>query len=326
MFFSIIVPAYNAAESIKRCINSIKKQSFREFEMIVVNDGSSDATEEVLREEESLLFLKVIHTKNNGVSSARNTGLSHAEGDYVIFLDSDDEMTEDSLSVYYNILKERPSLDIVIGDFWKKYPSKEKLCHIYKDCSETAVYSEGKKEFNPYISRTMGTVWGKCYRRVLFEGCTFDKELSLCEDAELNCRIFPKAKEIAYIPKPVYRYYYGDSSTIRKYDPNQIKKYEMALEILLKYRNGVLTGFVNEFICNVYNVICVNVICNENNPANSGQKIREIKETTEMPVFFETFTEADLRNVPLKHRFLVKMAQKKNYKAIYRISSLYNKK
>lgn len=328
MLFSIIVPAYNAADTIQRCIDSVRGQSFSDYELIVVNDGSTDATLEKLKDaQKNGLGSKmiIIDSENKGVSSARNKALSEAKGDFCIFLDSDDELTQDALSVYHKALRGKPKADIVMGDFIKKYPQKEKKYRIYGNVSKEAEYSENEKKFRPFISRTMGMVWGKCYRRNLFLNDTFHPELGLCEDAELNCRIFPKAREIYYVPEFVYRYYYSDDSTIRRFDAGQITRYVSALEKIKEFRVGVTEDFTDEFVCNVFNVICVNIICNPNNPAAPKEKIEAIGNTARIPVFSETFSRANLKKIPLKHRMFIIWAKEKKYERIYKTATLYHK-
>ena len=327
MFFSVIVPAYNCMDTIKRCILSVESSSFRDYEMIVVNDGSTDNTGAVLKEMQSNLpHLRVIETANQGVSMARNTGLSDAKGDYVVFADADDELSADALFLYHDILIRNPHADIVIGDFIKKYPQNEKRCSIYKANQGKLEYSRDKKEYNPFISRSMGTVWGKCYRRKLFTEERFDGTLSLCEDAEVNCRIFPKAREIHYIPKIVYRYYYMDTSTIRSFDKSQVKRYINALDKISDYRKDELEGFVDEFVCNVFNVICVHVICNKNNPQKQSEKIKDLAKLTKIPVFAKTFENVNMKKIPLKHRAFISLAKKKRFAEIYHMAIIYQVK
>ena len=105
--FSVVVPAYNAEKCISRCIDSILRQSFGEFEVVVVNDGSTDATLEQI-EKYSDARVRVITQKNAGVSCARNTGIKNAKYPYVCFLDADDEWYEDHLSVMKDTVERFP--------------------------------------------------------------------------------------------------------------------------------------------------------------------------------------------------------------------------
>ena len=98
-FFSIIVPVYNVEEYLDRCIQSILKQQWTDYEVVLINDGSTDASESICRKYEDGRRVKLISKENGGLSSARNAGLDNAEGQYIVFLDSDDYIEDNSLSL-----------------------------------------------------------------------------------------------------------------------------------------------------------------------------------------------------------------------------------
>lgn len=108
MVFSVIVPVYNNSSIISRCLDSILKQSFSKFEIIVINDGSTDNLEEVL-DQYNDNRLNVINQTNQGVSSARNTGIESSKYDYICFLDSDDEWMPNHLQVLNNLISKHPN-------------------------------------------------------------------------------------------------------------------------------------------------------------------------------------------------------------------------
>lgn len=114
---SVIVPAYNAAEYLEKCVSSVLQQTRENLEVIVVNDGSTDRTPELceqLRNKDSRV--RVIHKENGGLSSARNLGLEVATGEYVFFLDADDWLSEACLADLH-ALREKTNADIVIANF-----------------------------------------------------------------------------------------------------------------------------------------------------------------------------------------------------------------
>ena len=108
MEISIVIPCYNEENNIKRCIDSIKKQSYRDFEVILVDDGSTDKTAEVIKKniKEDKRF-KYYHKENGGVSSARNYGIKKSAGHYISFIDSDDYINPDFLKLLYENIKEK---------------------------------------------------------------------------------------------------------------------------------------------------------------------------------------------------------------------------
>ena len=115
---SIIVPVYNAEKTIKKCIDSILAQTYRNFELILINDGSRDSSLNILKEYENTdERIVVISQENSGVSVARNKGIDSARGDYIIFVDSDDYISENALEVLKGEIEKNSKLDMVISGF-----------------------------------------------------------------------------------------------------------------------------------------------------------------------------------------------------------------
>ena len=116
---SVVVPLYNQADYIEENIESLSKQSLKNFEVIVVNDGSSDNSLEIinnLKEKYTTLDIKIINQKNCGLSCARNRGISEAKSKYILPLDADDKLSFDALEKYFNAINADKSIDIVIAD------------------------------------------------------------------------------------------------------------------------------------------------------------------------------------------------------------------
>lgn len=121
VFVTIIMPAYNASNTIYESIQSVLDQTYKHFELIVVNDCSSDNTKEIVEEliesDDRIKFIDKI--VNEGVASARNTGLDHAQGEFVAFLDSDDKWQETKLEKQINIIKQHPEIDVVYTSYYR---------------------------------------------------------------------------------------------------------------------------------------------------------------------------------------------------------------
>jgi glycosyltransferase involved in cell wall biosynthesis len=122
---SVIIPAYNAQKFIKETIESVKKQTYSDWELIVVNDGSTDDTVTVL-ENEGDQRIRLVHQANKGVSSARNNGLQQATGEFIMFLDADDVLTSDFIKSRLNFLKSNPEIGFT-GGLVETFPSKSSL-------------------------------------------------------------------------------------------------------------------------------------------------------------------------------------------------------
>ena len=114
---SVIVPVYNAQDGIKRCVDSLLNQSFKNFEIILLNDGSEDNSLNILKEYElKYSFVRVIDKQNEGVAVTRNKGILLAEGEYTMFMDNDDFVDSDYIETFYQAIHEK-NLDLVIGGY-----------------------------------------------------------------------------------------------------------------------------------------------------------------------------------------------------------------
>ena len=313
MKFSIIVPVYNAINTLDRCIKSVIDQDYEDFEIIIIDDGSTDGSTIGLENKVTGLNAKIIRINNAGVSNARNIGMNNSSGEYLLYLDADDELPLRTLSIYESIITHHNYPDIVLAGFTKVYPSREEDICLWEE-NKVLHYDHCVKEFNPFFSRTIGCVWGKCYKRKLIESARFNKELSLCEDAEFNFSVFDKAESIIYSSKILYRYYYTRNSTIRVYNPEYIEKYVESLELIYsEVEKEKIVKNAYEFGATVLNVICFNVIFTENNTESTIGKIDTVKEICEKPVFCRTLKNIDLSMLSKKQRITIFFLKNKLY-------------
>ena len=185
---SIIVPVYNAEKFLNRCVDSILEQEFRDFELILVNDGSKDSSgeicEEYARKDNRVV---VIHKENSGVSDTRNLAMQKAQGTYLQFLDSDDWITPDATKLLVRTAQETQS-DLVIADFYRVVG--ERLSQK-GDIEEDGVMT--RQEFAEHMMENpadfyYGVIWNKLYKREIIEAkkLKMDTELNWCEDFMFN--------------------------------------------------------------------------------------------------------------------------------------------
>jgi glycosyltransferase involved in cell wall biosynthesis len=204
---------------LPKCIDSVLTQGFRNFELILVNDGSTDNSLKIINEyKEKDDRVHVINKENEGVNIARKTGVEYAKGEWILFVDSDDEITENSIAVLSSYA--RDNVDIIIGslmDFsffrkirYKLYPYKEKNCLQY-----TRDLIRNKIHKGPFA---------RLIRKSLFDSFTFDmpKIITIAEDYVMNIRLGQKCRKILLVPDIVYHYIYRSESVIarRKYNKN----------------------------------------------------------------------------------------------------------
>ena len=146
MRVSVIIPVYNLEKYIGRCLDSLISQDFSDYEVIVVNDGSTDNTALICDEyAKKYNFIKAVHKKNGGVSSARNLGIDLAEGEYIMFVDGDDYVTSNYISTMYQCQIENPDKMIVCNMF-KKNENEIEYASLLKNVAKEAT-SYPKKDF-----------------------------------------------------------------------------------------------------------------------------------------------------------------------------------
>ena len=205
---SIIVPVYNAQATIQRCLNSIISQTFSDFEVLLIDDGSVDDSGLIcdsyaLRDKR----IKVFHNENRGVSTARNYALDRAEGEYIQFLDSDDWITADAIQQLVRAAQ-KYNCDMVISDFYRVVNER---VSIKGDIEEDAVLS--REEFATHMMENpadfyYGVLWNKLYRRSIVEehSLRMNPDISWCEDFLFNLEYIRYANRFYALNIPLYYY------------------------------------------------------------------------------------------------------------------------
>lgn len=196
--FSIIVPVYNVEKYLDKCLASILRQTFKNFECIIIDDGSPDNSNAIIDKYVKLdQRFKVIHQKNMGISAARNTGLDIAKGDYIIFVDSDDYIADDYLEKFAKKIADTDA-DIVICGF----------IEAYKDYEKNKVFTAESTEVikqNILADVWPSYVWNKCYKKDLFTNIRFPVG-KIFEDILTIPELCLYAQKIVCIPDKLYYY------------------------------------------------------------------------------------------------------------------------
>lgn len=250
---SVIVPIYNASNYINRCIDSILNQSYKDFELLLIDDGSKDDSLAIISQYNDSRIK--IYTKNNGgPASARNHGITCTQGDYITFVDSDDYIEPNYLETLLSLLDD----DV---DF-----SMCSYINEFKDHQEVIDVIAGKYQKNGIFTRLFGAgsiayvvCWGKLYRKELFDNIRF-KNVSSAEDEYLMTDIFLKAKVINISNDHPYHYIQQDNyistsvnktlngsdalyERYKKYKKNKVDK--KIIRLCLEYSFNYYYEFIN---------------------------------------------------------------------------------
>lgn len=220
MKVSVIIPVYNTGEKLRRCLDSIIAQEFRDFECIIIDDGSTDDSPAIIDEYAARdVRFKAVHKTNGGVSSARNYGLKVAKGEWIVFVDSDDCLLTDHISSMMAEVSD--DVDLVMTGFRFLHPDKttehgyNKARHIGKEAIKSFLLDSEFLRFQ--------VPWDRAYRNK--ENLTFDEKLSLGEDRLFCYHYFMNCKGIASIDKITYVHDGTDENTLsyRTYPSNMNK-------------------------------------------------------------------------------------------------------
>lgn len=199
---SIIIPVYNTEQYLSRCIDSIQAQSFTDFELLLIDDGSKDNSGKICDEYAAKdSRVRVFHKENGGVSSARNWGLEKSQGEWIIFIDSDDWISGSMLlDMYEKAISEKS--DLAYCDLKMVFNEHTEVLHIAK-------YDSIKVNMlNNFIKSTFGTVVGMLAKRRLYESnqVHFPIGVKFCEDFYVAVRLMLFSEKICYIPTAYYCY------------------------------------------------------------------------------------------------------------------------
>lgn len=202
---SVIIPAYNAEKYLEECLNSLISQTYGNIEIIVVDDGSGDRTQQILQTYGSI---KTVRQSRKGVANARNTGMLEASGDYIMFVDSDDFVDADAVETLVGLL-EKYNADIV--HFSLRYINENGECSNEKFICAGEKFIE-KKEFKNEIFIKMmsgiqfNSVCRNFYKRKITEGLLFKTDMSTAEDLLFNTEAFTKAENCLFTDTVRYNY------------------------------------------------------------------------------------------------------------------------
>ena len=209
--FSVIVPVHNAEKTLRKCLDSICNQTHSDFEVLMVENGSKDASNDICKEYASKDSRFILHTCKDscGPSGARNIGLEKASGEFVAFVDSDDFVDADYLVTlqqsfaatdvvffgYHQIRTDGTSMGIHLPDISADMGYYEMLVHLQKQ-------------------DMFGYTWIKAFRRSVVGEHRFSMELNLFEDEVFACQVLTEPRRITVIPKSIYNYVTGNAGSL----------------------------------------------------------------------------------------------------------------
>ena len=261
---SVIIPIYNSEETIKKCIESITKQTYKQLEILCINDGSTDSTLNILNKySKNEKRIKIINQDNSGVSIARNNGIQQSTGEYIIFVDSDDWLELNYVEKMVNAIK-KEKVDVVRCSYYKEYKTyseKENMFELSnkkltgKEINKTNVQNHflyNKQSINNYIVLLI------IKSSIIKNTIEFDKDLYMMEDALFYQQLFHNINSIFFYDNALYHVNKSNISATR--DITKIEKNLIGILETSKKISSFLEKEKIEFFSKKLNSCHLNII------------------------------------------------------------------
>lgn len=242
---SIIIPVYNAAHYIEECLDSILSQSYKKFEVVLINDGSTDNSLEICKEYLQIdSRIQLINTDNKGVSNARNVGIDNASGDYIAFIDSDDTVSVDYIDVMVKHAMDK-SFDIVCCNIAQWSPRSNTITRFpdtYNSSKITEINHETAIELMLRNRLISSGPYAKLFNAKKL-GLNRFSSLVIAEDLEFNFRLFNESEKILHIDQDLYYYRQNPEGAMRKqFTPTRMDAIK-ATQLILDYATHHNTSY-----------------------------------------------------------------------------------
>lgn len=323
MKLSVIIPVYNAEKYLTACVQSVLDQTFIDFELLLINDGSTDTSEEICNQLEEIdKRVKVFHQQNGGPARARNTGINAAIGEYITFVDADDTIDKE---YYEEMMKISEQLhpDIIISNI--KLPEK---INVQNPSFPTNTLLNANKIKEKIMTQYYGgnlsqipSLWNKLYKNSFIQSnkILIDETRFRAEDYWFNFYAFKSAETCYAIDKAYYNYNTAvDSSVMKTFRENQFEGYLRTREELKKNNKELqikinYTKWDTEFINNTHEFILVAIVHNRWDIVNKVLNNKELKEA------FKNYNPNSLHSKLIKT--FMQMNLKPMVKLIYKVWS-----
>ncbi len=347
LMVSVIIPVYNTADYLERCIDSVLNSSYEDFEIILINDGSVDRSgficEEYQKRDQRIRYFSQMH---RGVSAARNKGIEVSRGTWIVFVDSDDFISPHFLGQIAK--RESGSQELLIFDYTRK---KERGSRNGKNIKEKGGCIHYGKKDGLYLiqcllnmrqlhkkgSVSLSSPCAKAYKRSVIERYKlgFAEDIKICEDRLFNVEYLLRARQCIYIPEIVYFVEVRNNSSMRGFIPDFLQndiQYQEKLRVLLKnygFLEKAEAAFYNSILTNMADVL-VRGIFHPRSPETYEESCRQCCSMQEVKIYQEAIKN-NRRTGSLPRRILLIFYRRKKYRAVkficvasYRILEIFH--
>ena len=313
---SIIIPVYKVPEKyLRRCIESAINQTYKNIEIIIIDDESPDncgiICDEYANEDNRI---KVVHQKNKGLSGARNTGVKEANGDWIMFLDGDDYIDNDTCEMLVSVIK-YSNLDIICFPYVRENNKSSQKCEFNGIEEKLYVGNECKflqekiLDFKAHFS----SAYGKLIKReLLIKNNIFHNEILRqgAEGIEFNIRLFEKTQNVLIVKKYLYHYIYNKDSISNKHSEKNHYFVLSCFDIIKKYvmqssnKDKLLQLLYNRMLYVIVTTAISGYFSANNNEKYSLKK-KKFKEYLNYPLVRESLKNAEIKSIDLKRKIVL---------------------
>lgn len=309
---SIIIPVYNAEKYIENCLKSLIAQTYKNLEIIFVDDKSTDNSLHIIGK---YLYDKRINIikkdVNSGVSNTRNIGIEISKGCYIMFVDADDYIAPTCIEEMYKLLKGN-NADVVCSNFKIVDNSDEELTEeslenniilFQTDEIESIICSmlnNRRYKIDPCI---WGFSWGKLYRRSIIEDITFDEKVRFREDTLFNIQIYQRAKKILYCNTPYYFYYVNEKAASFRFFEDYEREISYFFTIINKYYPIIENECLN--ICGLFMYMTYLKHYAMHKNLTFGSRYKLIRDTFNNEMWRAFFKNVNYSQITLPYKILV---------------------
>lgn len=343
---SIIIPCYNAQAFVKKCIESVIYQTFKNIEIVLVNDGSTDKTLEIINEyARNDNRIVVIDKPNGGVSAARNSGIEKACGKYLMFVDSDDWIDLNTCEIVFNEIESQDA-DVVMWSYIREFHNISLEKNIFEQ--ERIVFENeqiqrllyrrligliGSELYHPENMDALNPIWTKIYKsKIIKENQIRFTDLSIVgtgEDGLFNLEVFYAAKKVVYINRHFYHYFKANAtSCTTNYKVKLYAQWQRLFDIMLDkiqtdYPSEETDQAINNRIC--WSIVGLGLNILQSKMGHTA-KIREIKHILDADRYRKAYKALDLNPFPQRWKVFFVFAKINFASGLYFMLILINKK
>lgn len=289
MKVSIIIPVYNCEKFLDKCVDSILKQSYQHWELILIDDGSDDNSLKICKSyQEADSRIKVFSQFNSGPSIARNKGLEIATGTHCLFIDADDWLEYDALAVLNNQVVQSDPQFIFFG-YRHDFIENEIVLNSNIHCLKRKRYGSNADFLDDFLyyaqNGAVNPVWNKLYKKSFIEEIQtmFPTDIRYTEDLVFNLKVYQNANNITVIDDLLYHYVcHSKESLSTKFDENRINELKFVYNYIFDVIHSWCPQYLNYFQnCLIHEIsVFINSMFNKNNAASYKSKIMMIRKIT----------------------------------------------